>query len=69
MEYTNVNLMILEMTKLIEKLYIFNDLHHFKNHTNNFKFMIVMCFCIYHSKCITSNPRSHPGSKEALLFV
>ena len=57
------------MEKLIGKLYIFNDLHHFKNHTNNFKFMIVMCFCIYHSKCITSNPRSHPGSKEALAFV
>jgi len=43
------------MKKLIDKLYIFNELHHFKN----IKFKSILLFfidiIIYFKKCITSN--------------
>lgn len=57
------------MKKLIGKLYIFNDLHHFKNHTNIVILLYFIVILNVIQKRITSNLRDHPAGKEGVRFV
>ncbi len=57
------------MEKLIGKLYIFNDLHHFKNHTNIFILLYFKFIFKVIQKRITSNLRDHPTGTRGVRFV